>query len=85
MYPMMSTDAAFRPVPAVDRIALDLAAERQNQHARQPRHLARIAVAVDTDGHLLMTGARLRAVGAEQPVLPRQVEAEAGVRLVVFD
>jgi hypothetical protein len=50
------------------------------QHAVKPQ-LAAVAELLDADSHPLMPGSGLIAIGAEQPIPPRQVEAEIAVSL----
>ena len=52
---------------------------------RSSRSSARIAELLDADGHALVAGRGLGAVGAEQPVPPRQIEAEIAVGLARHD
>src|SRR5262245_18906404 len=59
-------------------------AERLRQHAVEAL-LSRIAKLLDADGHCFMTCRWLIAIGPEQAVPPRQVEAEVAVGLAGND
>ena len=67
-------------LPAAERIKPVVATERLGQHAVEPE-LARIAKLLDADRHGLVPRRRLGAIGAEQPVPPRKIEAEIAVGL----
>ena len=58
--------------------------KRLEQHAVKPQ-LATVSELLDADGHPLMPGSRLIAIGAEQPIPPRQVEAEIAISLADQD
>jgi hypothetical protein len=55
-----------------------ITAEGLKQHSVEPK-LAWLAKAVNPDRHALMPGRRLRAIGAEKPIPPRQVKAVIAV------
>src|SRR6266571_3571109 len=71
-------------LPHPERIAARLAAERLQQHATEPE-LASITKLLDTNRHGVMASRGLGAVGAQQSVPPRQVEAEIAVGLAPQD
>src|SRR3989304_9175199 len=81
----LSVRIALWPDSAVDRVARAVAGEGQGEQPGKPDAVPRIPIFGDPDGHRRMTLARLVAVRAEQPVPPRQVEAEVAVRLVGGD
>src|SRR5262245_18667742 len=72
---------SWHAFPPSERISAGLAPERLEQHAIEPE-LARIAELLDADRHGVVPGRRLRAVGAEQAIPPRQIEPKITVGLV---
>src|SRR5215471_18409829 len=67
-------------LPSSQRIWAGLAAERLEQHSIEPE-FARVAELLDADRHGVVPGRRLRAVGAEQTIPPRQIESKIAVGL----
>src|SRR5262249_47853619 len=73
-------DFSWHAFPRSERISAGLAPERLEQHAIEPE-FARIAELLDTDRHGVVPGRRLRAIGAEQAIPPRQIESKIAVGL----
>src|SRR5215471_11465233 len=71
-------------LPRRDRIATCFTAERLQQHAIEAE-FAGITKLLDTNCHAVVARRRLGAVGAQQTVPPRQVEAEIAVGLAPQD
>src|SRR5262245_30303729 len=60
---------------ALARVVLSAGSKRLGQHAVKPL-LCDLAELLDTDGHAEVASRGLVAVGLEQPIPPRQVEAK---------
>src|SRR5579864_9343517 len=67
--------------PSVDGVSPRRADEGLHEHAVEPE-LGGIAEAVEPDGHSFMAPRRLRAIGSEETIPPRQIESEVAVGLV---
>lgn len=69
-----------RRCAARDRVGSGRAEERLDEKPVQPQ-TPRVAEFLETDPHRAMAGRRLRAVGAEEPIPPREREAEGAAGL----
>src|SRR6516164_10907322 len=67
--------SSFCGLPPAERVEPGIISERLNQHAVKPE-FGRLSELRDADGHTFVPGRGLGAIGAEQPIPPRQVEAE---------
>ena len=71
--------------PAVERVGASPDQEGEQQHPVQPVRFPFVAELGKADGHPLVAGRGLGAVGAQQVVPPRQVEAEGTIGFAGVD